>query len=172
MFGWVETRSVRVVAGTHKSAFIAGGAAVLFVAAALTVGAVRDAATTRANRQAEAAARQLNATTIASVHHSVVVPSTFQASSGYGDGGCSEYALGCWTTSDAPMVAATKLEAAVKRAGFVVVGAYCASTARFCEVTARVGQARVSYWVASAQTWADTSTPGEAVTDITGFIAA
>ena len=171
MFGRVETRSVRVVAGTRKSAVIAGGAAVIFVAAALTIGAVRDAANTRANRQAQAAARQLDAATIASVHHSVVVPSKFRVSSAYGDGGCSEYELGCWTTSDVPMVAATELEAAVKRAGFVVVRAECASGARFCEITARVGQARVSYWVASAQTWPGTSAPAE-TTDIAGFIVA
>lgn len=166
---------MRVFAGTRRSALIVGGAAVIFAAAVLTVGVLRNSADASRDRQASAAAiastRQLNAATIADVHRGVVVPSTFQGSNTYGDGGCSEFELGCWTSSDVPMVAANELQSAIKNAGFTIVRAYCQSDGSFCEVMARVGQAQVNYWVGSFKTGAGGTEPSK-TTYIAGRITA
>ena len=160
---------MRVVAGTHKAVLIVGAVFVIFAVTAVAVGLASNAASARADRRAQAAAAQLKQSTMADVRRSVIVPTQFLASDAYGDGGCSEYELGCWTTTDLPKVALTEMEAAVKSAGFVVVRAGCESGDGFCEITAQVGQARVTYWMALSKN--GFSSPST-TTDIAGFIAA
>jgi hypothetical protein len=165
---------MRVFAGTRTSFLVVGGAFVLFAGAAVAAGTIYDVASARADRHAQATAlaatRLLNETTVANVHRSVVVPSSFRGSTAYGDSGCDEYELGCWTTSEVPMVAATELKAAVTRAGFGAVRGVCESSGGFCEITALVGQAHISYWVTASKTVPSVSAPSE-TTEVAGFIS-
>jgi hypothetical protein len=165
---------MRVFAGTRTSFLVVGGAFVLFAVVAVAAGAIYDVASARADRHAQATAlaatRLLNETTVANVHRSVVVPLSFRGSTTYGDGGCDEYELGCWTTTEAPMLAATELKAAVTRAGFGAVRGVCGSSGGFCEVTALVGQVRISYWVTASKTAPTVNAPSE-TTEVAGFVA-